>query len=304
MKVPQPSPQDSSSPRLRGARRRRFQAAVLEWYASRARPLRIRSTTDPWALLVAEVMAQQTQIARVDEAWVGFMKHYPTPRHLAEASTADVLRAWSGLGYNRRAVNLQRAARAIEADHGGRVPSDIAVLETLPGVGPYTARALAATAFGQPVAPVDTNVRRVVSRVVGEPLGRAQLQHAADELVFVPDPATWTHASMDLGAAVCRSRRPLCDECPVSRWCVSAGTVEPATSRGAAGMPFEQTSRWLRGRIVARLRALDGDAWTRLPAAIGDHDAEAIRVAVAGLEQDGLLERSPDGSVRLPSSQT
>jgi A/G-specific adenine glycosylase len=277
---------------------------VLDWYAARARPLRIRSTTDPWALLVAEVMAQQTQIARVDEAWVGFMKLYPTPRRLAEAPTADVLRAWSGLGYNRRAVNLQRAARAIEADHGGRVPNDIEVLESLPGVGPYTARAVAATAFGQPVAPVDTNVRRVVSRVVGEPLDRAQLQSAADELVFRSDPATWTHASMDLGAAVCRSRRPQCGVCPVSHWCASAGSVEPEKNRAATSVAFEQTSRWLRGRIVAELRSLDGDAWTHLPAAIGDHDVEAISVAVAGLEHDGLLERSPDGSVRLPSSHT
>ena len=303
MKVPQRSLEDRYSPRLRGARRG-FQAALVDWYAARARPLHIRSTTEPWALLVAEVMAQQTQIARVDEAWPEFMNQYPTPRHLAEASTADVLRAWSGLGYNRRAVNLQRAARAIEADHAGRVPSDIDVLQSLPGIGPYTARALAATAFGQPVAPVDTNVRRVVTRVLGELLSPAQLQRAADELVLRSDPATWTHASMDLGASICRSRRPRCDECPVSRWCASAGKVVDEASGAAAGVRFEQTSRWLRGRIVEQLRAVDDEAWTRLPAVIGDHDREAIGVAVAGLERDGLIERNPDGSVRLPSSHT
>lgn len=305
MKVPQPSGRGRNSGRLRGSRRRRFQAALLDWYRPRSRPLRIRSTTDPWALLVAEVMAQQTQIARVDKAWTVFMERYPSPGHLAAAPTAEVLRAWSGLGYNGRALNLQRAARAIEVEHGGFVPSDIETLQALPGVGPYTSRAVAATAFGQPVAAVDTNVRRVVSRLLGEPLNPAALQAEADALVYRSDPATWTHASMDLGAAVCRSRRPRCDECPLSRWCASAGRVEraPRAEKGPE-LPFEQTNRWLRGRIVERLRALDDDAWTRLPTVIGSHDEQAVATAIASLERDGLLERGPDGSVRLPSSQT
>jgi A/G-specific adenine glycosylase len=249
-------------------------------------------------------MAQQTQIARVGEAWVAFMARYPTPGHLHRASTADVLRAWSGLGYNRRAVNLQRAAGIIETDHAGRVPSDIGVLESLPGVGPYTARAVAATAFGLPVAPVDTNVRRIITRVVGAPLSPAELQVLADQLVCLPDPATWAHASMDLGASVCRARAPLCPACPIRRWCVSAGAVATAAPRARRGLPFERTSRWLRGRIVELLRRLDDDAWARLPATIGSHDEAAVAAAVASLAQDGLVERSPDGSVRLPSSQT
>ena len=285
---------------LRGDRRRRFQAAVLSWYLPRARALAIRTTTDPWALLVAEVMAQQTQISRVDEAWTRFMARYPTSRDLADAPTAQVLRDWAGLGYNRRALNLQRAAMVIEAKHDGRVPSDIEELEALPGVGPYTARALAATAFGQPVAAVDTNVRRVVSRVLGASMRPSELQAAADELVDQADPATWTHATMDLGAAVCRARRPDCVACPVAHWCASAGQVaEPARRSGAP--PFEHTTRWLRGRIVERLRAADDGAWSRLPESIGTHDAAAVRAAVEGLERDGLLERGPDGAVRLPS---
>ncbi len=250
-------------------------------------------------------MAQQTQIARVDEAWAVFMLRYPTTRTLAEATPAEVLRAWAGLGYNRRAVNLQRAAIAIEVEYGGHVPDGIEALEALPGVGPYTARAVAAIAFGQPVAAVDTNVRRVVTRVVAEPLTAKELQVEADALVERGDPATWTHASMELGATVCVSRRPRCDACPVSRWCRSAGHVEtPERRKGAAGMPFERTTRWLRGRIVERLRALDEGAWTRLPDAIGEHDEAEIAVAVTGLERDGLLERRPDGSVRLPSGAT
>lgn len=290
---------------LVGGRLRRFQVALSKWYGPRARPLRIRATREPWAVLVSEVMAQQTQIARVDEAWVTFLASYPTPAALAAAPTADVLRAWAGLGYNRRAVNLQRAAIVIEAAHGGRVPDDIEALVSLPGVGPYTARAVAALAFGQPVAPVDTNVRRVVTRVVGRALSGQRLQAAADALVMRSDVATWTHASMELGATVCVARRPRCDECPVSTWCASKGAVKvPAKGRSGPSIPFEATSRWLRGRIVAELRVLEGDGWTRLPASMGQHGREEIETAVAGLERDGLVERGPQGVLRLPSGTT
>lgn len=276
---------------------------MLGWYADRARPLRIRGTTDPWAVLVAEVMAQQTQIARVDEAWTRFMRLFPTARDLALAPTADVLRAWSGLGYNRRALNLQRAARIVEREHDGQVPGDVAGLEALPGVGPYTARAVAATAFGVPVAAVDTNVRRVLSRVAGSAPSPRSVQEMADDLVPHADPARWIHAFMDLGATVCRARKPSCPACPVARWCASAGIVDPAPTRGAA-VPFERTTRWLRGRIVELLRATDDQAWVRLPGVIGVHESRAIERAVEGLRADGLLEQAADGSVRLPSSLT
>jgi A/G-specific adenine glycosylase len=287
---------------LRGGHLRLFQAALLGWYAPRSRPLLIRGTRDPWAILVAEVMAQQTQIARVDAAWSDFIAAYPTPRSLAEASPADVLRAWTGLGYNRRAVNLQRAAQAIESDHAGRVPRDLDVLESLPGIGPYTARAVAATVFGQPVAPVDTNVRRVVSRLIGQPMSPSELQSSADDLVFSDDPAVWTHASMDLGATVCRARRPRCHECPVTAWCASAFKVPEPGRSTRPEVPFERTNRWLRGQIVNQLRAVDDGAWASLPATVGIHGQTAVDAAIAGLERDGLLERRPDGRVRLPSS--
>jgi A/G-specific adenine glycosylase len=267
--------------------------------------LRIRTTREPWAILVSEVMAQQTQISRVDEAWAVFMDLYPTPRTLAEAPTAEVLRAWAGLGYNRRALNLQRTAAIIEGQHKGRVPDDIEALQALPGVGPYTARAVAAIAYGEPVAAVDTNVRRVVTRVVGRPLDGRALQAEADELVDARDPATWTHAAMELGATVCVSRRPRCGDCPVRTWCASGDREPPwVRPKRRAGPPFEQTTRWLRGRIVERLRALDADDWVQLPSAIGAHGSAQIVAAVAGLERDGLLERRPDGAVRLPSGRT
>jgi A/G-specific adenine glycosylase len=330
MKVPTRSPSGDPASGLAGflsiRHRRPFQASLLAWYRENARPLRIRSTRQPWPVLVAEVMAQQTQIARVDDAWAGFLERFPTPRALAEASPADVLRAWSGLGYNRRAVNLQRAAGVIVAAHDGRVPGGVEQLEELPGVGPYTARAVAALAFAQPVAAVDTNVRRVISRLAGQVLSARQLQAAADQLVPVHDPATWTHASMELGATLCRSRDPACDVCPVSRWCASAGRhggvgararvaqnseMPPRRPAPGSGMPprppgpggpaFEHTTRWLRGRIVAQLRALEDGAWTRLPDTIGAHGPDQVAAATAALQLDGLLELRADGSVRLPS---
>lgn len=247
-------------------------------------------------------MSQQTQVSRVDEAWVAFMQRYPGPRDLARASTADTLRAWAGLGYNRRALNLRRAAAAIVAEHAGRVPASVGELEALPGVGPYTARAVAAIAFGQPVAAVDTNVRRVVTRLVGEALTPQRLQDEADALVVTDDPATWAHASMELGATVCVARSPRCGDCPVADWCSSAGQVEvPARRTGSADPAFELTTRWLRGRIIAQLRALDGEAWGRLPTTIGAHGSEQVESAVVALQREGLLERRPDGAVRLPS---
>ena len=141
--------------------------AILAWYDARGRSLPFRGTTDPYAVLVSEVMAQQTQIARVAAAWSAFMAAFPTIGDLAAASPADVLRAWRGMGYNRRALNLWRAARVVVSEHAGRLPEDVAALERLPGIGPYTARAVAAIAFGSAVGAVDTNVRRVLGRAVG-----------------------------------------------------------------------------------------------------------------------------------------
>jgi A/G-specific adenine glycosylase len=238
----------------------------------------------------------------VEAAWAAFLDRFPTPARLAEAPVSETLRAWAGLGYNRRALNLHRAAQDIVTRHGGRVPCDVAELEALPGVGPYTARAVAATAFGRPVGVVDTNVRRVLTRVVGRDLSARELQARADELVDGVDPASWTHAVMDLGALVCRPRRPDCASCPISRWCYSARMVErPEATARPRGLPFERTSRWLRGRIVARLRDLEDGAWARMPEVIGSHGPDGIAMAVAALRHDGLLEERADGAVRLPA---
>jgi A/G-specific adenine glycosylase len=255
-------------------------------------------------------MLQQTQIARVEPAWRSFLDRFPTLEALAAAAPADVLRAWAGLGYNRRAVLLQRAARTVVAEFGGRVPASVEALERLPGVGPYTARAVAAIAFGIPVAAVDTNVRRVLRRVTGE--GRVTgeaptsgVQAQGDRLVDRARPADWTHALMDVGSTLCRPRRPACAACPLGSWCVhaTAGTGQGRVTGGAdrpSPRPFEGTSRWLRGRIVEALREAEPGAWVALPGKIGVHDAEAIREATTALERDGILEHDQRGRTRLP----
>lgn len=307
--------------------------AILAWYEVAGRALPFRATADPFAILVSEAMAQQTQAARAGEAWIWFMARFPTADALAAATPADVLRAWHGLGYNRRALYLWRAARQIVELHGGRVPADLTALQALPGVGPYTARAVAALAFGQPVGAVDTNVRRVLGRIVAgqaaPTLGAAVLQEIADAAVPPDRPGAWTHALMDLGAVVCRPRRPNCAACPAWVWCLYArermtdarsSPQEPRPSAIGSGgdgngsaereapASFAATSRWLRGRIIECLRLVDGDGWTRIEGPIGAHDDAAVAVALQALAREGLVEidrsgTSGDGQrARLPVS--
>ena len=267
-------------------------------------------------------MAQQTQIARVVEAWARFLDRFPTVESLAASTPADVLRAWRGMGYDRRALNLRRAARAIVEDHGGRVPSDLTALERLPGVGPYTARAIASIAFGVRVGAVDTNVRRVLGRALAgrgaTTIGPVGLQAMADASVDPDRPGDWTHAVMDVGATLCRPRAPRCDACPLRTWCAYAsataaglehGTAEPtptpdrarARAARAPALRFDATTRWLRGRIVDRLRGAAGTEWSTVHAPIGDHDAAAVRSALGALARDGLVELDPNdpGRARL-----
>ena len=300
-----------------------LQASILAWFDRTGRDLPFRVTADPFAILVSEAMAQQTQAARAGEAWIGFMETYPTAAALASASPADVLRAWRGLGYNRRAVNLWRAARQIVEVHGGEVPADLAALEALPGVGRYTARAVAALAFGMPVGAVDTNVRRVLGRIVAGvagdtgAIGSAELQRIADAAVPGDRAGAWTHALMDLGATLCGPRTPDCARCPARPWCrFAAGMRRPgertasvvvdahrstATARTAA-KPFVETSRWLRGRIVDRLRASAGEDWTIIEGPIGVHDHAAVVAALEGLARDGMIEL--DGASTGPGEPT
>jgi A/G-specific adenine glycosylase len=298
--APSPARPPASPPALPpGAR-----AAVLAWFDARGRDLSFRASRDPYAILVSEVMAQQTQISRVVEAWGRFLERFPTVHALAAASPADVIRAWRGMGYDRRALNLRRAARMIVDEHGGRVPDDLAVLERLPGVGPYTARAVASIAFGRPSGAVDTNVRRVLGRALasaGDGTRPASwLQTAADASVDPGRPGDWTHAVMDIGATICRPVTPRCEDCPLRSWCAFAATATLAPAPRARStarsptVPFTSTSRWLRGRIVDRLRAAVDSTWTVVDAPIGPHDAVAIGRALIALARDGVAELDPE----------
>ncbi|HEY5436121.1 MAG TPA: hypothetical protein VIK13_12880 [Candidatus Limnocylindrales bacterium] len=291
--------------------------AVLAWYEATGRPLAFRATSDPYAVLVSELMAQQTQALRAAESWTAWMVRFPTVLALAEAPVAEVLRAWAGLGYNRRAVALHRAARVIVEEHGGEVPASVPELEALPGVGPYTARAVAAIAFGMPVGAVDTNVRRVLGRLVAggaEGFTPASMQALADAVVPAGRAGAWTHALMDVGARVCKPAKPLCADCPASTWCRYAAGERPVGERPAAAEVsgagdrrphprFETTNRWLRGRILKQARDADNEAWIPYVEPIGVHGAHAVREAVAALASEGMLEarEAADGpEARLP----
>jgi len=271
---------------------------ALDWYAANGRDLAFRQTSDPWAILVSEVMAQQTQAARAAAAWTAFMGRYPTAAALAAASPADVIRAWRGLGYNRRALALHRAAVAIVAEHGGRVPNDMNALLRLPGIGPYTARAVLAIAFGRSVAALDVNIRRVIGRAFLDASNASsrgpQLQALADGFVPAGRAADWTHALMDVGAAFCRPREPRCADCPLRPTCRFAadpgrGATSPQPASPSPAIRFELTTRWLRGRILDRLR--DAPGWVAFSGRIGAHDELAVARAVASMAEEGLVER-------------
>ncbi|MGZ4114689.1 MAG: A/G-specific adenine glycosylase, partial [Actinomycetota bacterium] len=209
--------------------------ALLEWYEPRREAYPWRRTSDPYAVLVSECMLQQTQAARVVPAFERFLAAFPTVQALAAARVAEVIDAWDGLGYNRRAVALHRAAEAVVAEHAGVVPGDPAALRSLPGVGPYTAAAVASIAFGVGVVAVDTNVMRVVSRVVRVE-GVGAIGAAAAGWLDGNDPGAWNQAVMDLGREVCRPV-PRCGACPIRTTCRSAGSVSARGGR-VSGEPF------------------------------------------------------------------
>jgi A/G-specific adenine glycosylase len=269
--------------------RRSLNSRLFRWHQARRRPLLIREAADPWQVLVAEVMSQQTGIERVGPAWQRFVARWPSPADLAKAGTHELLAAWAGLGYNRRALSLRDCARTIVADHDGQVPSTVVVLESLPGIGPYTARAVAASAFGVPVAPLDVNVRRVVSRVLGVPVASTALQAAADEIVSRRQSRRWLDAVMDLASATCTPRTPSCGACPIATICASRGTVVSIEQKTTA-VPFVKTNRWLRGRLIAAVTAAPAGTWVSLPERLGHHDAVAIGSAAQSLEREGFLD--------------
>jgi A/G-specific adenine glycosylase len=248
-----------------------FAGRLLAWYAATARDLPWRRTRDPYAILVSEVMLQQTQVSRVVERYMAWIDRWPTAEALAEAPRGEVIAAWSGLGYNRRAVRLHEAARVVARDGW---PGDYDGLRTLPGVGPYTAAAVACLAFGAERMPVDVNVRRVLHRALER------------EEVVAPDgrAADLTQALFDLGATVCIARRPRCDACPVASACPSRGlTYAPLRRQGR----FDGSRRQQRGELLRQVAAGAVD--------LADADAEIAE----SLARDGLVSIS-SGRITLP----
>lgn len=288
--------------------------ALLRWYRSNGRKLPWRTTRNPYRILLSEVMLQQTQVARVLEKYPLFLGRFPTFRTLALARQRDVVLAWRGMGYNNRAVRLHRLAGMITSRYGGRLPRDHATLLSLPGIGEYTAAAIRASAFREPVAVVDVNVRRVLSRIsrrmpsVVSVRPEPEIRKLAGELLPVQRAYDWNQALMDLGATVCTARAPRCTACPVARWCPSMngmtrGTVRmarPEPSRG--GIP----NRIYRGRIVDLLRH-SAHAAGVTAAAIGQavcpgfsrRDAAWLSTLLGALHRDGLIEIRSTGRIAL-----
>jgi A/G-specific adenine glycosylase len=294
----------SLSPRPSGTL---FQVTLLAWSAETRRDLPWRRTRDPWKVLVSEFMLQQTQVARVIRHYNDFIERFPTPTACAAAEVGEVVRMWAGLGYNRRAVNLHRAATVIEARHNGTMPSELADLMALPGVGPYTARAVMAFAFEADVGLVETNSARVLARAVaGRAMHHKQAQTTADSLVQPKTGWAWNQAVFDLGATVCVKRSPSCGACPVINDCAwsRAGRPAPDPAEGTAGATrlqsrFEGSHRQGRGRLVAALRA--GPLATDDIAAVAGWPADPARArrAADDLVSEGLAQN--DGNVlRLP----
>lgn len=217
-------------PRLNPDRKRRFQAALCAWFAVHGRDLPWRRTTNPYRILVSEVMLQQTQVDRVRGFYGKFLRRFPSVKALAEARDREVLDAWDGLGYYNRARNLKRAAEVIREEHAGYFPRDHASIERLPGVGRYTAGAVRSFAFGEDAPVLDTNVRRVLWRVFGvrgEPTSTAttkRLWHYAEEIVPDGEARAFNSALMDFGATVCTARAPKCGECPMRAFCLRRQT--------------------------------------------------------------------------------
>jgi len=279
---------------------------LLAWFASRGRDLPWRSGTTPWGILVCEVMGQQTPMTRVVPRWEEWMRRWPDPCSLAAASSAEVVRAWGRLGYPRRALRLQQCAAEICGRFGGQVPADERTLRTLPGIGEYTAAAVAAFAFRRRTAVLDTNVRRVLARLGGREAaspGTTRAARAAAVALLPADPETsarWNEALMELGALVC-TPRPRCESCPVARHCgwLAAGRPEDAAPRRRS-QPWTGTDRQARGRVLAALRAADRpvDRGVLLAAArVSDDDTQPAR-ALASLEADGLVT-GRDGTYAL-----
>lgn len=281
-----------------------LEKAITKWFAVNKRDLPWRNST-PWGVMISEFMLQQTPVVRVLPKWNEWMRRWPTPQALAEATPAEVITAWGRLGYPRRALRLYETAIEISLHHGGEVPADQAELRNLPGIGEYTAAAIMAFAFGKPALVLDINVRRVFSRVldgVQHPPAHITTfeKSLRSELIPEYDGAIWAAATMELGALICTARNPKCNECPIATTCrwKALGFPEslaPRTSQGWHG-----TDRKCRGTILQALRenALLSENALK---ALWNADTQ-VEKAIGSLVEDGLIALVERGFYSLPQS--
>lgn len=306
---------------------------IRQWFRESARELPWRGDCSAWGILVSEIMLQQTPVIRVQPVWEQWLKRWPTPTDFAAESQAEILRAWGRLGYPRRALRLHAAATVIVDKYDGEVPDNFDSLIALPGIGSYTAAAVAAFAFGRRETVVDTNIRRVHARLfIGQALPAptltaAEMKLAAELLPVDPSESVeWNAAVMELGALICTARSPKCELCPVFEQCAWIAAGQPEPSYIPKGQPWAGTDRQVRGAVMAVLRAAHAPIhtdllWAPVEAKVSavehlEHPAEvttALRKlqalnteapqrerALAGLLKDGLAQFSED-SYHLPT---
>ncbi len=288
---------------------RTLQRRITSWYGTYQRQLQWRTTTDPYEILLSEVMLQQTQVARVQEKLPIFLKRFPTLKRLASSTKADVIQAWEGMGYNNRAIRLREMAKGIMLKHDGEIPRDPQALQQLPGIGPYSAHAAACFAYRKQVPVVDTNIRRVLSRLLWRMKAISDLRSDKDIWktageILPADAYTWNQALMDLGAVLCTARKPLCNLCPVEKSCASRhlGHINLSRARQRAMRKPEPSYRGMpqriwRGKIIQVLRTLNGKGSTtlrELGVAVKDNfrkDETGWILSVIGrLKADGLVQ--------------
>jgi A/G-specific adenine glycosylase len=286
-----------------------YAAPIVGWYQRNARDLPWRRPdASPWSILVSEIMLQQTQVARVLPAHAAWLERWPTPSALAEAAPGDAVRQWGRLGYPRRAIRLHAIAKQLTEQHDGRVPSSAKTLAELPGIGSYTAAAVASFAFGQREPVLDTNVRRVLGRLVTGQALPGQATSVAErrmaESLLPPDgrqAARWSVAVMELGALVCSAARPACERCPVAELCRWRLSGSPPSPPHRPGVRYEGTDRHCRGTLLAVLRAAPGAVAAQELAGAWPDPVQRDR-SLAGLIADGLVTQLPDGSLTLPTA--
>ena len=277
---------------------------LLDWYRREQRDLAWRRPgVSPWQILVSEFMLQQTPVARVEPIWLAWIERWPTPSATAAAGAADVLRAWGKLGYPRRAKRLHECATVIAAEHDDVVPPDVATLLTLPGIGAYTARAVACFAYRQRVPVVDTNVRRVVARVVrgraDSPASVRDLDDVAALLPEGPDAPVFSVALMELGATVCTARSPRCGLCPLSHCAWRAAGFPAAAEPVRRVQRYAGTDRQVRGRLMDVLRGNNSPVSKAQLDVVWLTDTAQRDRALDSLLVDGLVEQTADGRFAL-----